>query len=160
MGSSFLVLLDVLHHGLNDLQLIGSGCLMHVTWQPRVWRQKGTLTLQKRTRMSNTLCLLRPVPRLVAKRPKNKGGPFAKRPSKDARCPCTRCCRFRRGADPLVLLNYTPEGEHSADQLKLLAGDVVYVHQKHSSGWWGGHKAGSNLTGWFPASLVEPFQVP
>eukprot|EP00971_Amphidinium_carterae_P057066 1128376-Amphidinium_carterae.1 len=56
-----------------------------------------------------------------------------------------------------VLLDYTPEGEYSLDQLKLLAGDVVYVHEKHPSGWWGGHKAGSNSTGWFPASILQPY---
>mmetsp|Transcript_6857 Transcript_6857/g.12079 ORF Transcript_6857/g.12079 Transcript_6857/m.12079 type:complete len:582 (-) Transcript_6857:179-1924(-) len=58
-----------------------------------------------------------------------------------------------------VLLNYTPEGEHSADQLKLLAGDLVYVHQKHSSGWWGGHKAGSDVSGWFPSTIVQQLEV-
>mmetsp|Transcript_24061 Transcript_24061/g.44181 ORF Transcript_24061/g.44181 Transcript_24061/m.44181 type:complete len:578 (-) Transcript_24061:130-1863(-) len=56
-----------------------------------------------------------------------------------------------------VLLDYTPEGEYSGDQLKLLAGDVVYVLEKHPSGWWGGHKAGSNMTGWFPKTLLQPY---
>mmetsp|Transcript_12292 Transcript_12292/g.28759 ORF Transcript_12292/g.28759 Transcript_12292/m.28759 type:complete len:564 (-) Transcript_12292:122-1813(-) len=54
-----------------------------------------------------------------------------------------------------VLIDYKPEGEYRDGQLALSAGDVVYVHQKHQSGWWGGHKAGSNLTGWFPATIVE-----
>jgi len=56
-----------------------------------------------------------------------------------------------------VLLDYTPTGAYSGDQLKLLAGDVVYVLEKHPSGWWGGHKAGSNTTGWFPKSLLQPY---
>jgi len=46
----------------------------------------------------------------------------------------------------------------SADetQLKLQVGDIVYVLEQDETGWWGGHKEGEDLTGWFPGSCVRP----
>lgn len=42
--------------------------------------------------------------------------------------------------------------------LRLVKGDIVYVLEKHASGWWGGHKEGDETTGWFPSSVA--MQVP
>jgi len=38
--------------------------------------------------------------------------------------------------------------------LRLVKGDIVYVLEKHESGWWGGHKEGDEATGWFPGSVA------
>uniref|UniRef100_A0A7S0AG65 SH3 domain-containing protein n=1 Tax=Pyrodinium bahamense TaxID=73915 RepID=A0A7S0AG65_9DINO len=55
-----------------------------------------------------------------------------------------------------VLKNYVPDGDFSSSQLTLRKGDIVWVLERHSSGWWGGHKEGDDLTGWFPRALVRP----
>lgn len=55
-----------------------------------------------------------------------------------------------------VLKDYFPEGEFSSSQLVLMKGNIVWVLEQHESGWWGGHKEGDDLTGWFPKSLVRP----
>lgn len=59
-----------------------------------------------------------------------------------------------------VVKDYTPEGEYSGSQLVLKKADIVWVLERHNSGWWGGHKEGENLTGWFPKSLVRPLHGP
>eukprot|EP00404_Azadinium_spinosum_P054050 CAMPEP_0180769556 /NCGR_PEP_ID=MMETSP1038_2-20121128/41167_1 /TAXON_ID=632150 /ORGANISM="Azadinium spinosum, Strain 3D9" /LENGTH=480 /DNA_ID=CAMNT_0022804293 /DNA_START=107 /DNA_END=1545 /DNA_ORIENTATION=+ len=55
-----------------------------------------------------------------------------------------------------VLINYEAQGDFSGSHLKLAKGDIVWVLEQHDSGWWGGHKDGDDLTGWFPAGLVRP----
>lgn len=47
-----------------------------------------------------------------------------------------------------------PEDDHSV--LRLNKGDIVYVLEQHPSGWWGGHKEGDEVTGWFPGSIAQP----
>jgi hypothetical protein len=42
-----------------------------------------------------------------------------------------------------------------ASQLELHVGDIVFVLEKDETGWWGGHKEGEDLTGWFPGFCVE-----
>lgn len=54
-----------------------------------------------------------------------------------------------------VITDYEPQGEFSSSQLRLSKGDFVWVLEQHESGWWGGHKEGDDLTGWFPATLVR-----
>mmetsp|Transcript_8442 Transcript_8442/g.23712 ORF Transcript_8442/g.23712 Transcript_8442/m.23712 type:complete len:599 (-) Transcript_8442:100-1896(-) len=54
-----------------------------------------------------------------------------------------------------VLCNYQPQ-DGDAGQLRLSKGDIVWVLERHESGWWGGHKEGDDLTGWFPSKLVRP----
>eukprot|EP00411_Alexandrium_monilatum_P064401 CAMPEP_0175535148 /NCGR_PEP_ID=MMETSP0096-20121207/24049_1 /TAXON_ID=311494 /ORGANISM="Alexandrium monilatum, Strain CCMP3105" /LENGTH=545 /DNA_ID=CAMNT_0016837935 /DNA_START=71 /DNA_END=1709 /DNA_ORIENTATION=+ len=80
-------------------------------------------------------------------------------------------CRAMEGGDPLpshrdypiadavraeAIKNYVPDGDYSSSQLTLKKGDIVWVLEQHSSGWWGGHKEGDDLTGWFPRVLVRP----
>lgn len=51
-----------------------------------------------------------------------------------------------------------PPGRGPEDQpsvLRLAKGDIVWVLEKHPSGWWGGHKEGDETTGWFPGSVAE-----
>eukprot|EP00421_Protoceratium_reticulatum_P058672 CAMPEP_0168507344 /NCGR_PEP_ID=MMETSP0228-20121227/77830_1 /TAXON_ID=133427 /ORGANISM="Protoceratium reticulatum, Strain CCCM 535 (=CCMP 1889)" /LENGTH=590 /DNA_ID=CAMNT_0008524443 /DNA_START=86 /DNA_END=1858 /DNA_ORIENTATION=+ len=55
-----------------------------------------------------------------------------------------------------VLKDYAPDGDYSTSQLTLKRGDIVWVLERHESGWWGGHKEGDDLTGWFPRALVRP----
>jgi len=54
-----------------------------------------------------------------------------------------------------VVMDYDPDGEHTDHLLRLAAGDIVYVLEPHESGWWGGHKEGGDVTGWFPACCVK-----
>eukprot|EP00929_Paragymnodinium_shiwhaense_P103072 TRINITY_DN6635_c0_g1_i1.p1 TRINITY_DN6635_c0_g1~~TRINITY_DN6635_c0_g1_i1.p1 ORF type:complete len:674 (-),score=160.52 TRINITY_DN6635_c0_g1_i1:119-2140(-) len=51
--------------------------------------------------------------------------------------------------------DYEPAGDMLGSQLRLKKGDIVYVLEQHGSGWWGGHKAGDELTAWFPAAYVR-----
>jgi hypothetical protein len=39
--------------------------------------------------------------------------------------------------------------------LRLVKGDIVYVLERHESGWWGGHKEGEDFSGWFPGSILK-----
>lgn len=45
-------------------------------------------------------------------------------------------------------------------QLDLKVNDIVYVLEQDETGWWGGHKAGEETTGWFPGSCVRPIFEP
>jgi hypothetical protein len=45
-----------------------------------------------------------------------------------------------------------------SSQLELYVGDIVFVLEKDETGWWGGHKEGEDLTGWFPGFCVEAVQ--
>jgi len=58
----------------------------------------------------------------------------------------------------VVLVDYEADGEHREGQLKLCKGDIIYVLEQDQSGWWGGHKEGDDLTGWFPSSIVQMTQ--
>lgn len=40
-------------------------------------------------------------------------------------------------------------------QLNLELGDIVYVLEQDTTGWWGGYKQGHEETAWFPGSNVE-----
>jgi len=40
-------------------------------------------------------------------------------------------------------------------QLELHVNDIVVVLEKDETGWWGGHKEGEDLTGWFPGFCVQ-----
>merc|ERR1719158_1128871 len=43
-------------------------------------------------------------------------------------------------------------------ELSLLKGDIVYVLERDASGWYGGHKDGETMTGWFPGSKVKEYK--
>jgi len=45
-------------------------------------------------------------------------------------------------------------------QLELQLNDIVMVLEKDATGWWGGHKEGEELTGWFPGFCVQPCPLP
>lgn len=45
-----------------------------------------------------------------------------------------------------------------ASELSLHKGDIVYVLERDASGWYGGHKDGETVTGWFPGSKVEAYK--
>lgn len=52
--------------------------------------------------------------------------------------------------------------EHRATdntQLSFKVGEIVYVLEQDETGWWGGHKEGSEHTAWFPGSAVRPLEV-
>mmetsp|Transcript_117207 Transcript_117207/g.184361 ORF Transcript_117207/g.184361 Transcript_117207/m.184361 type:complete len:434 (-) Transcript_117207:184-1485(-) len=42
-----------------------------------------------------------------------------------------------------------------SSQLDLYVNDIVFVLEKDETGWWGGHKDGEDLTGWFPGFCVQ-----
>lgn len=54
-----------------------------------------------------------------------------------------------------VIVDFVPSDDAEAGQLSLSMGDIVYVLERHESGWWGGHKEGDDLTGWFPSSALR-----
>lgn len=54
-----------------------------------------------------------------------------------------------------AIMDYEPEGENAEHLLRLCVGDIIYVMEPHDSGWWGGHKEGVDVTGWFPACCVR-----
>jgi len=45
-------------------------------------------------------------------------------------------------------------------QLELQLNDIVMVLEKDNTGWWGGHKEGEELTGWFPGFCVQACPLP
>lgn len=55
-----------------------------------------------------------------------------------------------------VVADFEPQDDAEAGQLSLKVGEIVYVLDRHESSWWGGHKEGDDLTGWFPSSAVQP----
>eukprot|EP00930_Biecheleria_cincta_P086626 TRINITY_DN75894_c0_g1_i2.p1 TRINITY_DN75894_c0_g1~~TRINITY_DN75894_c0_g1_i2.p1 ORF type:complete len:529 (-),score=100.93 TRINITY_DN75894_c0_g1_i2:77-1663(-) len=54
---------------------------------------------------------------------------------------------------------WVPAPENRNEQLTLQVGDLVWVlegiNNEDKDGWYGGHKDGSNTTGWFPASCCR-----
>lgn len=59
---------------------------------------------------------------------------------------------YRVAKRSVVIEDYLPEED---GQLTLSKGEIVYVLEQHESGWWGGHKHGQELTGWFPQRVVQ-----
>lgn len=55
-----------------------------------------------------------------------------------------------------------PHRATDGTQLDLNVNDIVYVLEQDETGWWGGHKEGEDITGWFPGSCVRilPDQPP
>merc|ERR1740121_1916955 len=49
------------------------------------------------------------------------------------------------------------KAHHPTDdnQLRLEVDDIVYVLEQDDSGWWGGHKADEETTGWFPGTNLR-----
>jgi len=72
-----------------------------------------------------------------------------------AMAPCLGNYPIADAVQARVVKDYIPDGEYSESQLVLSQGDVVWVLERHNSGWWGGHKEGEDLTGWFPEALVR-----
>jgi len=58
-----------------------------------------------------------------------------------------------------IVCAWMPAPENRNDQLALQVGENVWVlegiHNEDKDGWYGGHKDGSNTTGWFPASCCK-----
>jgi peptidoglycan hydrolase CwlO-like protein len=58
-----------------------------------------------------------------------------------------------------IVCAWVPAPENRNEQLTLQVGDAVWVlegiHNEDKDGWYGGHKDGSNTTGWFPASCCR-----
>jgi len=55
-----------------------------------------------------------------------------------------------------VVADFEPHKDAKSGQLSLKIGEVVFVLERHESGWWGGHKEDDDLAGWFPSSAVQP----
>eukprot|EP00927_Polykrikos_kofoidii_P062158 TRINITY_DN56979_c0_g1_i1.p1 TRINITY_DN56979_c0_g1~~TRINITY_DN56979_c0_g1_i1.p1 ORF type:complete len:765 (-),score=105.25 TRINITY_DN56979_c0_g1_i1:367-2598(-) len=55
-----------------------------------------------------------------------------------------------------VIADFEPVGDTVGSQMRLTKGEIVYVLERHSSGWWGGHKDGSEMTAWFPKAHIRP----
>jgi len=58
-----------------------------------------------------------------------------------------------------AIKTFDPQGDDQNSQLALVAGDMINVFQKDSSGWWAGYKEGRNITGWFPAAAVRELDL-
>lgn len=50
--------------------------------------------------------------------------------------------------------DFEPMGLDRESQLRLVAGDQLQVLVQDETGWWAGHREGSDVTGWFPRSCV------
>jgi len=69
-----------------------------------------------------------------------------------------RCCHEHDISDAVrveAVEDFEPFGECKEHMLSLHIGDVVWVLEKHETGWWGGHKEGEDIMGWFPDKMVR-----
>lgn len=53
-----------------------------------------------------------------------------------------------------AIQDFEPKGLDQESQLSLAIGDQLQVLVQDDSGWWAGHKEGSDVTGWFPRRSV------
>jgi len=59
-----------------------------------------------------------------------------------------------------VIHDVEPCSPDRESQLALSIGDMLNVLEQDESGWWAGHKDGSEITGWFPRTAVTSLFAP